>query len=403
MSKKKTPKLRALMPALQNKKYFNYGGQGPLPQPSLEAITTSWIKIQELGPFTNKVWPFIASEQQATRQCLAKICGITSSRIALTENVTSGCILPLWGLPFFTGDRLLISDCEHPGVVSACRELADRKLLEIDILQVKQLRQGDTKQNDTEQSLLENLEKALKPKTRLVVLSHILWNTGQRMSISAVSKRLSTHPNKPFLLVDAAQSFGQIPVREAASKADIYAFTGHKWACGPEGLGAVAISERVLEESKPTLIGWRSLQHEGSCQLDNPIPFHIDSRRFEIATSCVPLLAGLRCSLRLLEEEGSELRRLKKILESSSKLWNVLNKLEGVHPILTGPPPSGLVSFQIPSKPSTREIVKLLGREGVWIRDLEDPICLRACLHITSNDDEIKTLMKAIQKLVCIN
>ena len=44
--------LRDLLPALANKTYFNYGGQGPLPDPSLEAITASWRTIQALGPFT---------------------------------------------------------------------------------------------------------------------------------------------------------------------------------------------------------------------------------------------------------------------------------------------------------------------------------------------------------------
>ena len=51
---------KQLCPALQNKTYFNYGGQGPLPTPSLEAITASWKRIQELGPFTTDVWPFLS-------------------------------------------------------------------------------------------------------------------------------------------------------------------------------------------------------------------------------------------------------------------------------------------------------------------------------------------------------
>ena len=64
--------MRAIMPALQNKHYFNYGGQGPLPTPSLEAIQSSWLKIQELGPFTNDVWPYISSEIRATKELLFK-------------------------------------------------------------------------------------------------------------------------------------------------------------------------------------------------------------------------------------------------------------------------------------------------------------------------------------------
>ena len=380
-------------PALLNKTYFNYGGQGPLPTPSLEAIQTSWRRIQELGPFTTDVWPFIGAEVSSTRRRLAQLCGVAPHRLALSENVTSGCVLPLWGLPFVAGDRLLISDCEHPGVVAACVELARREGLEIDALPVQQLR-GD--QPSTDAGVMDALEQSLTPRTRLVVLSHLLWNTGQIMPITSVADRLAQHPQSPYLLVDAAQSFGQIPVQQAAAAADIYAFTGHKWACGPEGLGGVALSERVLEQGQPTVIGWRSLRDESKADLSSSDPFHHDSRRFEVATSCVPLMAGLRCSLDLLEQEGSSEARLGRILQLSRDLWGTLEQLPGVSPLLEVPPASGLVSFQLSKGPACGEVVKQLGSQGLWIRDLADPACLRACTHVTTGGKEIETLVEAI-------
>ena len=384
---------RELCPALLNKTYFNYGGQGPLPTPSLEAIQTSWRRIQELGPFTTDVWPFIGAEVSSTRRRLAQLCGVAPHRLALSENVTSGCVLPLWGLPFVAGDRLLISDCEHPGVVAACVELARREGLEIDALPVQQLR-GD--QPSTDAGVMDALEQSLTPRTRLVVLSHLLWNTGQIMPITAVAERLALHPQSPYLLVDAAQSIGQIPVQQAAAAADIYAFTGHKWACGPEGLGGVALSERVLEQGQPTVIGWRSLRDESKADLSSSDPFHHDSRRFEVATSCVPLMAGLRCSLDLLEQEGSSEARLGRILQLSRDLWGTLEQLPGVSPLLEVPPASGLVSFQLSKGPACGEVVKQLGSQGLWIRDLADPACLRACTHVTTGGKEIETLVEAI-------
>ncbi len=389
--------IKDLLPALKNKRYFNYGGQGPLPSTSLKAIIRSWETIQDLGPFTNTTWPYIASEITLTKNLLSQACGVPSHRIALTENVTIGCILPLLGLPFEEGERLLISDCEHPGVICACKELAVRNKLIIDILPVKQLRQGVDKSNEVAEEVLYLLEKHLNYKTKLVVLSHLLWNTGQIMPISLVAKTISNYKSKPFLLVDAAQSFGQIPINEAAFNADIYAFTGHKWAFGPEGLGGVAVSERVLIESRPTLIGWKSLINEGSGSHTISLPFFKDSRRFEIATSCVPLLAGLRCSLELLRKEGSEIERLINIQRSSLKLWNGLNSLKDVITILEGSPPAGLISFSLSQDNHPRTIVKALGRKGIWIRNLEDPNCLRACVHITTHEDEIKALIEGIK------
>ena len=385
--------MRGLCPALSNKTYFNYGGQGPLPTPSLEAITASWQRIQELGPFTTQVWPFIEQETARVRRSLADLCGVGPHRLALTENVTSGCVLPLWGLPWQAGDELLISDCEHPGVVAACQELARRESLSIRTLRVFDLC-CSTSQSELSKAVLEAVEQALTPQTRLVALSHLLWNSGSVMPIASVATLLQSHSREPWLLVDAAQSMGSIPVEEAAAVADIYAFTGHKWCCGPEGLGGVALSERLLEQGQPTLIGWRSLRHESMAGS----MFHSDARRFEVATSCAPLCSGLSSSLALLANEGTAEQRLQRIQIASDELWQGLQAIPGIRTLLPEPPPAGLVSFTLEER-STTTTVETLGAEGLWIRRLDDPDCLRACTHITTTSQEIHQLLDALQKI----
>ncbi len=387
------------MQALKNKQYFNYGGQGPLPSDSIKAITNSWHEIQELGPFTNDVWPYITKEILTTKSLISEICGTHPKRIALTENVTSGCLMPLWGLPFSAGDHLLISDCEHPGIVAACKELARRKELEIGVLPVQTLGKGCDKENDTNEKVLSNLEVHLQKNTRLVVISHLLWNTGQIMPIELIAKKLAEHPHKPFLLVDAAQSFCHIPIKDACDKADIFAFTGHKWACGPEGLGGVALSERVLKESNPTFIGWKNLKAEVGIHINKKKPFHSDGRRFEVATSCIPLLAGLRNSLIMLQKEGTETERLNKIKNLSSKLWSELKEIEKIELISKRPPSTGIVSFIMNINKSPEEIVNTLGKQKLWLRVLEDPKWLRACVHITTDKSEIDNLSRAIKNI----
>jgi L-cysteine/cystine lyase len=397
------------MPALAHKTYFNYGGQGPLPTPSLEAIQHCWSTIQELGPFTNAVWPVVEGTVAGLRQRLARWLGVGSQRLAFTENVTSGCVLPLWGLPWTAGDHLLISDCEHPGVVAACREVARRHQLQIRPLAIADLR-GSVE--EAEALVLERLEAALTPQTRLVVISHLLWNTGQLMPIPAIAALLRHHPASPWLLVDGAQSLGSLPVQEAAAAADIYACTGHKWCCGPEGLGVVALSERLLAEARPTLIGWRSLSDEGSAEGG----FHADARRFEVATSCIPLFAGLDQSLQLLEAEGSDQARHQRIQQLAHQLWSGLQDNPALDTLLTVPPPAGLVSFQLraaddrnrdaPSDaineaqnqpaPSPEAMVNVLGQQGIWLRSLAEPACLRACTHIVTEPAELEQLLVAL-------
>ncbi len=396
---KNSNQLRSFMPALASKSYFNYGGQGPLPNPSLKAITESWEKLQQLGPFTNNVWPYVFKEIDSTKHLLGDMCGVKKRQIALTENVTSGCVLPLLGLPVSRGDHLLISDCEHPGIAWACKEFARQKQLNVDILPLQQLKKGVDKRLDTQKNILKLLEDYLDRKAKIVVLSHVLWNTGQIVPIAAIKNFLSNHPNNPFLVVDGAQSFAQVPIKEAVSNSDIYAFTGHKWACGPEGLGGVALSERVLCEASPVIIGWRSLQNEGNGQNEFKAPLHEDSRRFEVATSCIPLLAGLRCSLNLINQQGGEIERLETIQGLSRFFWTNLKSLIGIEPLLEGPPPAGLVSFFIDQQHSTKDVVQQLGDQHLWLRDLEDPVCLRACFHITTTTEEVSNLVQCIKDL----
>jgi L-cysteine/cystine lyase len=57
---------RQQFPGLANKAYFNYGGQGPLPEVALEAIYQSYVQLQQLGPFSNQSNTWIVNEAELT-------------------------------------------------------------------------------------------------------------------------------------------------------------------------------------------------------------------------------------------------------------------------------------------------------------------------------------------------
>ncbi|MEY3545417.1 MAG: hypothetical protein RLZZ247_1574, partial [Cyanobacteriota bacterium] len=156
----------------------------------------------------------------------------------------------------------------------------------------------------------------------------------------------------------------------------------------------VALSERLLEQAQPTLIGWRSLRHEASAGSS----FHSDARRFEVATSCLPLCSGLATSLELLAAEGTANKRLERIQAGSRRLWQGLQTITGVSTLLPEPPPAGLVSFTLAGLPSA-SVVEHLGAQGLWIRRLDEPDCLRACTHITTTEAEIDKLLEALSAL----
>lgn len=106
---------RQAFPALKQSRYFNYGGQGPMAQGALDALFQAHQHIQTEGPFSNALNQWIAADAAQTRELMAAELGTTADTLTLTEDVTVGCNIPLWGLPWQAGDHILLSDCEHPG------------------------------------------------------------------------------------------------------------------------------------------------------------------------------------------------------------------------------------------------------------------------------------------------
>jgi len=389
--------LRDQIPSLKNKIYFNYGGQGPLPNPSLNEIIKSWQIIQEIGPFTNNVWDFINSETASTKFLLSKILGVNTKNIALSENISTGIVLPLWGIKFDDKDELLISDCEHPGIIAACRELCNRNNLKLKIFPIQKIKSFSNK------IFVEEITKYLSKKTKVIIISHILWNFGFKVPLQDLRKEIDRYKNSPYLIVDGAQSFGHIDIKDEVKDSDVYAITGHKWACGPEGLGAFFVSERFIQETNPTIIGWKSLKREQGIYEPFDDLYQKDARKFEIATSCIPLLAGLRKSLQLLNLDKFEEERKSTINTMSNKLWIELNKIENIKLILDYPLKNGIVSFDIQGIKNKKRLINELGQSNIWIRIIEDPKWFRACVHQITTSDEINLLVNQISLLIKSN
>jgi L-cysteine/cystine lyase len=108
--------------------------------------------------------------------------------------------------------------------------------------------------------------------------------------------------------------------------------------------------------------------------------------------------------LALLEAEGDAEARLERIRQRSRQLWEGLRRLPGAEPLLQGPPPAGLVSFNLSDRQGQplppKAVVQALGEQRIWVRTLPDPACIRACTHLVSSEAEVETLLAALQGLV---
>ena len=381
---------RQTIPALHNKTYFNYGGQGPMASSTLDSIQAAHQTIQSLGPFGSAVNQWMQTEGEQTRQVLAKDLGVSPQTVVLTEDVTVGCNIALWGMSWRQGDHILLSDCEHPGIFAAVYELQRRYGLEVSVFpHLSQLNSAHP---------LATVEAHLRPTTRLLVASHILWNTGQLMPLTELCQLCHERSQPVRVLSDAAQSVGMLPLNLAETGVDFYAFTGHKWYCGPAGLGGLYVSPEAMAELAPTFIGWRGITMDKQGQ---PTGWQPDARRYEVATSNVALCSGLRSAIATHNHWGTTEERYFRICQLSSSLWGKLNSLRAVQCLLKSPPESGLVSFQIfqegnASSTLHQKLVAYLESQQFFLRTLLSPSCVRACIHYFTTESDIDRLIDAI-------
>src|SRR5262249_19789160 len=151
--------------------------------------------------------------------------GVSPDTIALTESTTEGANITMWGIDWKAGDNLLLSDAEHSSVIASAKQIASRFGVNLTFAPLK---------NATASEIPGILKNSMQPNTKLVVASHVFWNTGQVTPIKEMADLV--HANGAKFLVDGAQSAGVLPLDLAKSNVDFYALPGHKWLSGPEGV-----------------------------------------------------------------------------------------------------------------------------------------------------------------------
>lgn len=378
---------RAAFPALQNKTYFNYGGQGVLPWSTIGAISRAYMTLQELGPFSQAGNRWGDEICQQLRRQMALELGVQSDTITLTENVSVGCNIALWGLPWQAGDHIVMTDCEHPGIVAVVQELQRRFDLRVSTAALLPSIEGG--------NLAQTIVDQLQTTTRLVVLSHVLWNTGHVLPLREISEACKSFADGRYpvrILADAAQSVGCLPLKLEELGVDFYAFTGHKWWCGPEGVGGLYVRSQARADLSPTFAAWRGITQD---KQGYPTGWVEDGQRYEVATSAYPLYAGLLESLRVQRSWGTASQRYERVRKLSQRLWQGLKGLPGVRCLQQLPPTAGLVSFQVQGHDPTK-LVNYLEAQRIMTRTIANPRCIRACPHYLTQEAEVDQLIAAV-------
>ena len=168
-----------------------------------------------------------------------------ASEIAFTSGTTDSINKIVFG--FFKyhlskGDEVLLTKSEHASNLLPWFELADELGLKIKYIEL----------DSNHEVKLENVEKAITDKTKVISIAHISNVVGDVRPVEDIVKL--AHSKGILVLIDGAQSVPHIKVD--VQKMDVYflAFSAHKM-CGPTGVGVIYGKEKLLNEIRPIIFG----------------------------------------------------------------------------------------------------------------------------------------------------
>jgi cysteine desulfurase/selenocysteine lyase len=149
------------------------------------------------------------------------------------------------------------------------------------------------------EEFLRQLDRTLTPDHRLFILSHVSCIDGRRLPVVEATRLAQRRGVK--VLVDGAQSVGEIPVDVGEMEPEFFAGSIHKWLLGPAGVGYLVVARRQLPEFNPGLP-----RYAGPSDSPSDGQELTASSQTEIGTQSVSLRIGTGHAVDILERIGVE-------------------------------------------------------------------------------------------------
>ena len=368
-----------------NKIYLNNASVSLMPKQSIEAMKEFLISYNSVGPDSIKSEPFVTEKLRNTRKIIAKIVNCQPDEIILTQSTTDGINIVANGLSFDSDSNIIIRGMSHEHHANFYPWLRLKNKVEIKNLSV----------DENGFFNFDEFNKFLDNNTKLVSLSHALYNTGSILPIEKIGKILDD--KTPFFL-DSAQTVGCIGNFDVKKlKCNFMAFNGSKWLCGPMGTGLFYCDRKSSELLEPLSIGGESAMLYDESNLafkDLPEKFQTGFRNYVG-------IVGLESSANYLYRYGMENIR-KKNIHLSNMLREELSKNNKI--TLYGPENTeertSIISFTIEGLEPQTAVEKLEKQDIILaVREIYDKKIIRASPHFFNTESEILRVIDAIKKL----
>ncbi len=318
----------------------------------------------------------------------------SSAEIIFTRGTTEGInlVAQTYGQQHVQpGDEILISEMEHHSNIVPWQMLCAQKGAILKVIPI----------NDEGEILLDEYEKLLSERTRLVGIVHLSNALG---TVNPVQQMIEmAHQRGIPVLVDGAQAVPHIPVDVQALDCDFYVFSGHK-LFGPTGIGVLYGKKELLETMPPYQGGGDMILSVSFKKTEyNVLPF-----RFEAGTPNIAGAIALGAAIDYVQEIG-----LDKIATYEDKLLayatEAMAEIPGVRLIGTARNKASVLSFLIEGV-HPHDIGTILDREGIAIRAGHHcaqpvmerfgvPATARASFAFYNTLEEVDALIAGIRKV----
>ncbi len=267
--------------------YFNTASVGPLPERTRRVLDE--FNRRRAMPFLLPDRDLMATLQQS-RRLAAALVGGHADEIALTLNTGYGLSIAARGLPLHAGDIVLVSDREFPANVYPWLRLKEAGVT-LELAPV-------TAEGWPDEARL--LERLGDPRVRVLAVSLVQFSNGYTVDLARLSA--ATRAAGTFLVVDAIQGLGAVPVDLAHTPVDVLACGAQKWLLSPWGSGFVYVRRELIAQIDPAVTGWMAFQ--GTDDFTRLTRYDAtlrgNARRFELITLPYQDFAGMNASLELL-------------------------------------------------------------------------------------------------------
>jgi cysteine desulfurase/selenocysteine lyase len=291
-----------------------------------------------------------------------------------------------------SGDEVLITEMEHHSNIVPWQLLCERTGGVLRVVPV----------DDQGQLRMDELEKLLGPRTRIVAVTHVSNVLGTRNPVERIAQL--AHDAGAVLLVDGAQGIVHEPLNVQSLGCDFYAFSGHK-LYGPTGIGVLYGRIDLLDSMRPYQGGGdmiRTVSFEKTTY--NDLPF-----RFEAGTPNIAGAIGLGAAVEYLDAVGMErIAALER--ELTGVTLEALAQIPEVSLLGTAAERTGVISFNLAGI-HPHDVGTVLDHQGIAVRAGHHcaqplmerfgvPATVRASLACYSIPEEIDALAAGLRKTV---